>query len=37
MIKVFKSITSSLVFLVVAFPPLFKFIDRLIATLGKRI
>ena len=32
------AITSSLVFLVVAFPPLFKFIDRLIAkTLGKRI
>ena len=30
--------TSSLVFLVVAFPPLFKFVDRLIAKgFGKRV
>ena len=32
------AVTSSLVFLVVAFPPLFKFVDRLIAkTFGKRV
>jgi len=32
------AITSSLVFLVVAFPPLFKFVDRLIAKgFGKRV
>ena len=30
--------TSSLVFFVLAFPPLFKFVDRLIAkTFGKRL
>tara|TARA_B100000902_G_C27194191_1_gene855553 strand:+ start:248 stop:595 length:348 start_codon:yes stop_codon:yes gene_type:complete len=32
------AVTSSLVFLVVAFPPLFKFVDRIIAkTFGKRV